>query len=228
VSFDQAGFDARLTDSLGEDVEIASPRVSRRTAKEALRKICAAFKARGVEMSWGQRRAVKADIFQLSEYDATLILGWDDTVDDALVRLLRSGWLRDKAKLVNRRRDEAPRRALFLLTLLPGDIGDAIIGDLEEAYPKRVERFGRRAARFWCWWHAIRSIVGYYLRKPVRPDKDDEHPHSVLELLSPAAIVALQEQEYRRVLRGTILQVGLCLIGAVLGVLKSLGYLNLP
>jgi hypothetical protein len=57
------------------------------------------------------------------------------------------------------KRKGTPVGALFLvdLLLLPKD-ADGVIGDLIEGFGKRVQRYGLRKARLWCWAQALRTV----------------------------------------------------------------------
>lgn len=61
-----------------------------------------------------------------------------------------------------------PANADKLLYLLPKNMRDAILGDLEEDFAVVANKFGRQYARRWYWWHLSMSIVYSICRKVSR------------------------------------------------------------
>jgi hypothetical protein len=59
----------------------------------------------------------------------------------------------------------SPRRAQYLLLLIPKKDREHLIGDLEEEFRTLVlPQYGRRRANFYYWWHACAAIAPYILR----------------------------------------------------------------
>lgn len=57
---------------------------------------------------------------------------------------------------------EAAEKLLYFV--LPKRHREAILGDLEEDFPKVCQKFGSRSAMRWYWWHVIGSVLGHVTR----------------------------------------------------------------
>jgi hypothetical protein len=91
--------------------------------------------------------------------------GINDVLDQEIEQLLNAARSMDKTPELKTAGEESPAspqpptNAEFILhLLLKKDERDAVIGDLLERYPKKVERFGERRAKLWFWGEVIRSL----------------------------------------------------------------------
>lgn len=59
---------------------------------------------------------------------------------------------------------EVPRIGQGIVSLLSGEMREAVLGDLAERFEKRVAQRGEQNARVWFWWQVTRTTAQFSLR----------------------------------------------------------------